>query len=112
MTAALIQQRLIPLGYSGGHSLVQAHVRNVRPQLSIKRAFVRVEPLAGERFEVDWAHVDVLNYCGDIRKLYAFALVDGHSRMLYVEFTHSQNFETFVRCHVHAFHSCAGRRGT
>jgi hypothetical protein len=69
VTAALIQQRLIPLGYSGGHSLVRAHVRNVRPQLSTKRAFVRMEPLAGERFEVDWAHFDVLNYSGDIRKL-------------------------------------------
>jgi transposase len=108
VTAALIQQRLIPLGYSGGHSLLRAHVRNVRPQLSTKRAFVRMEPLAGERFEVDWAHFDVLNYSGDIRKLYAFALVDGHSRMLYVEFTHSQNFETFVRCHAHAFHALGG----
>ena len=108
VTAALIQQRLIPLGYSGGHSLVRAYVHNVRPQLSPKRAFVRMEPLAGERFEVDWAHFDVLNYSGDIRKLYAFALVDGHSRMLYVEFTHSQNFETFVRCHVHAFHALGG----
>ena len=108
VTAALIQQRLIPLGYSGGHSLLRAHVRNVRPQLATKRAFVRMEPLAGERFEVDWAHFDVLNYSGDIRKLYAFALVDGHSRMLYVEFTHSQNFETFVRCHAHAFHALGG----
>ena len=52
-----------------------------------------MEPLAGERFEVDWAHFDTLNYSGDIRKLYAFALIDAHSRMLYVEFTHSQSFE-------------------
>ena len=39
------------------------------------------------------------------RKLYAFCLVEAHSRMLYVEFTHSQSFETFVRCHLHAFQS-------
>jgi hypothetical protein len=67
-----------------------------------------MEPFAGERFEVDWAHFDVLNYSGDIRKLYAFALIDAHSRMLYVEFTHSQSFETFARCHVHAFHALQG----
>jgi transposase len=108
VTAALIHQRLIPLGYSGGDSLTRRYVRNVRPQLAAKRAFVRMEPLAGERFEVDWAHFDVLNYSGDIRKLYAFALVDAHSRMLYVEFTHSQNFESFVLCHVHAFHALGG----
>ena len=42
------------------------------------------------------------------RKLYAFALVDAHSRMLYVEFTHSQSFETFARCHIHAFTALGG----
>ena len=48
------------------------------------------------------------NYAGDKRKLYAFALVDAHSRMLYLEFTHSQSFETFVRCHMHAFAALGG----
>ena len=73
------------------------------PPAQPRRAFVRMEPEAGERFEVDWGHFGALNYEGDQRKLYAFALVDGHSRMSYLEFTHSQCFETFVRCHVHAF---------
>ena len=45
---------------------------------------------------------------GDKRKLYAFCLVECHSRMMYVEFTHSQSFETFVRCHVHAFQALGG----
>jgi transposase len=108
ITAALIQQRLGPLGYRGGHTLVHAYVRKIRPQLAPKRAFLRMEPLAGERFEVDWAHFDALHYSGDIRKLYAFVLIDAHSRMLYVEFTHSQSFETFVRCHMHAFHALHG----
>ena len=53
-------------------------------------------------------HFGVLDYAGDKRKLYAFALVDAHSRMLYVEFTHSQSFETFARCHVHAFTTMGG----
>jgi len=48
-------------------------------------------------------HFGTLSYAGDQRKLYAFALVDGHSRMSYLEFTHSQCFETFIRCHIHAF---------
>ncbi len=108
VTAALILQRINDLGYSGGHAILQEYVRKVRPQPQSRRAFVRVEPFAGERFEVDWAHFDVLNYSGDIRKLYAFALIDAHSRMLYVEFTHSQSFETFARCHVHAFHALQG----
>jgi transposase len=108
VTAALIFQRIKDQGFNGGHAILQEYVRKVRPQPESKRAFVRMEPFAGERFEVDWAHFDVLNYSGDIRKLYAFALVDAHSRMLYVEFTHSQSFETFARCHVHAFHALQG----
>src|SRR5277367_1515774 len=108
VSAALILQRIKDLGYSGGHAILQEYVRKVRPQPESKRAFVRMEPFAGERFEVDWAHFDVLNYSGDIRKLYAFALVEAHSRMLYVEFTHSQSFETFARCHMHAFTAMGG----
>jgi transposase len=50
----------------------------------------------------------MLDYAGDKRKLYAFALVEGHSRMLYLEFTHSQSFETFARCHAHAFLAMGG----
>jgi transposase len=102
-SAAVIEQRLRPLGYDGGHTILRDYIHNVRPQPQPKRAFVRMEPEAGERFEVDWGHFGTLNYEGDQRKLYAFALVDGHSRMSYLEFTHSQCFETFVRCHIHAF---------
>ena len=107
-TAALIHQKLQPLGYRGGRSMVQLYVRSARPQLARKRAFLRMEPLAGERFEVDWGHFGTLDYAGDRRKLYAFVLVEAHSRMLYVEFTHSQSFETFARCHIHAFHALQG----
>ncbi len=91
VTAAVIEQKLRSMGYQGGHSILREHVRNARPQTP-KRAFVRMEPLAGQRFEVDWGHFGALNYSGDSRKLYAFALVDAHSRLLYVEFTHSQSF--------------------
>src|SRR5215469_1591346 len=108
VTAAVIEQRLRPLGYSGGPSILQEYVRKVRSQLVPQRAFVRVEPLPGERFEVDWGHFGALSYSRDTRKLYAFALVDAHSRMLYVEFTHSQSFETFARCHIHAFTALGG----
>jgi transposase len=108
VTAAVVEQKLRSLGYQGGHSIVREYVRHTRPKVAPKRAFVRMEPLAGERFEVDWGHFGTLSYSGDTRKLYAFALVDAHSRMLYVEFTHSQSFATFARCHIHAFNALGG----
>src|ERR1700756_5122050 len=106
--AAMIAQRVKPLGFAGGRTILQEYVREHRPVPAIPRAFVRMEPNAGERFEVDWGHFGALDYSGDKRKLYAFALVEAHSRMLYLEFTHSQSFETFVRCHMHAFAALGG----
>ena len=108
VTAAVIEQKLRSLGYRGGHSILREYVHTVRPPLKPNRAFLCMEPPPGERFEVDWGHFGVLDYAGDKRKLYAFALVEAHSRMLYLEFTHSQTFETFVRCHVHAFTALGG----
>jgi transposase len=106
--AAVIEQKLRPLGYGGGHTILREFVHSTRPRLKLNRAFLRMEPPPGERFEVDWGHFGALDYAGDKRKLYAFALVETHSRMLYLEFTHSQTFETFVRCHVHAFTALGG----
>lgn len=108
VTAAVIQRKLRSLGYRGGHTILREFVHSARPQLTPKRAFLRMEPPPGERFEVDWGHFGALDYAGDKRKLYAFALVEAHSRMLYLEFTHSQTFETFVRCHLHAFAALSG----
>ena len=108
VTAAVIGQKLRALGYDGGHSILREYVRTIRPKAAPRRAFVRMELIAGERFEVDWGHFGALDYSGDSRKLYAFALVDAHSRMMYVEFTHCQSFETFIRCHFHAFTELGG----
>ena len=93
---SVIEQRLRPLGYNGGHSILREYLQKARPQARPPRAFVRIEPAPGERFEVDWGHFGVLDYSGDKRKLYAFAMVEAHSRMLFLEFTHSQSFETFA----------------
>jgi transposase len=107
-SAVVVAQRLRPLGFDGGLSILKEHLQRVRMHRQAKRAYVRMEPAAGERFEIDWGHFGVLSYQGHARQLYAFCLVECHSRKLYVEFTHSQSFETFVRCHLHAFHYLGG----
>ena len=107
-SAVVIAQRLRSLGFTGGLSILKEYLHAVRGNSQAKRAYVRMEPAAGERFEIDWGHFGALSYQGHSRKLYAFCLVECHSRKLYVEFTHSQSFETFVRCQIHAFHYLGG----
>ena len=106
--APVITQRLRTLGYDGGETIVKDYLRALRAESQHRRAYVRVEPSPGERFDIDWGHFGALLYNGAPRKLYAFCLVESHSRKMYLEFTHSQSFETFVRCHIHAFEEFGG----
>jgi transposase len=107
-SAVVIAQRLEPLGYTGRLTILRAYLATLRQALRPRRAFLRIESRPGECFQVDWGHFGALDYDGDRRKLYAFCLVECHSRRLYVEFTHSQTLETFLRCHVHAFRFMGG----
>jgi len=106
--APVIAQRLHPLGYDGGITIIKDYLRAVRQNSAARRAYLRVEPAPGERFDIDWGHFGALAYNGATRKLYAFCLIEAHSRKMYLEFTHSQSFETFVRCHMHAFQELGG----
>ena len=106
--APVIAQRLKPLGYDGGFTIIKDYLRILRKNSVARRAYVRVEPAPGERFDVDWGHFGALVYNGATRKLYAFCLVESYSRKMYLEFTHSQTFETFARCHIHAFQFFSG----
>jgi len=107
-SAVVIAERLRPLGFTGEVTILRRYLKTLREIARVPRAFVRVESSPGDRFEVDWGHFGVLDYQGDKRKLYAFCLVECHSRRLYVEYTHSQSFETFMRCHIHAFRFMGG----
>ena len=106
--APVIAQHLKPLGFDGGLTIIKDYLRAVRKNSVARRAYVRVEPAPGERCDVDWGHFGALVYNGATRKLYAFCLVESHSRKMYLEFTHSQTFEAFTRCHLHAFQFLGG----
>lgn len=107
-SAVVIAQRLQSLGYPGELTILRDYLRYLRRRQRPLRAYVRVESAPGDCFQVDWGHFGSLPYQGDQRRLYAFCLLECHSRRLYVEFTHSQSFETFLRCHQHAFRFMTG----
>ncbi len=107
-SAVVIAERLRPMGYTGELTILRRYLRTLRDIVHVPRAFIRVESSPGDRFEIDWGHFGALDYSGDKRKLYAFCLIECHSRRLFVEFTHSQSLETFVRSHIHAFQFMTG----
>ena len=107
-SSVVVEQRLKSLGYTGENTIIRQYMATLRKVRNPPRAYVRIESSPGECFQIDWGHFDCLDYEGDKRKLYAFCCIECYSRRLYVEFTHSQRFETFVRCHLNAFRFMKG----
>lgn len=86
---------------SRGSRIIRDYLQRIRPKN--KQAFIRFESAPGKQMQIDWGHFGSLVYGGAKRKLYALAVIEGYSRMLYVEFTHSQNQSALHQCMLNAF---------
>lgn len=102
ITGTAILNYLRGQGYSGGITVLRDFLLEERGRmLRPREAFLRLEFGPGEVAQVDWGEFgDVF---GDGVKIHCFAMVMAYSRMIYVEFTRSEKFEEFIRCHEHAF---------
>jgi transposase len=99
-SAVNILQELRPKGYKGGITIIRDHLRVERPRPEPK-AYLSLEFVPGQAAQVDWG--DFGDPFGLGRKLWCFVMVLCWSRLLYLEFTLSACFESFIRCHEHAF---------
>jgi transposase len=106
-SAVVIRQRLAARGFPGGLSLLRQYLRQGRAAKAPKPT-IRFETPPGHQCQVDWGHFGALTYGNTARKLYCLAVVKGHSRLLYLEFTHSQRQETLHQCLLNAFHFFQG----
>ena len=99
----VMRQRLEERGFEGGSTIVRDSLSRVRPSAPAKAAFIRCESEPGVQCQIDWGHFGTLAYGHTTRKLYCLAVVACHSRMLSLEFTHSQRQETLHRILLGAF---------
>jgi transposase len=107
VTSTALLNHLRELGYTGGITILSDWLRRERSRFVRPReAFLRLEFGAGEAAQVDWGEFgDVFS---DGVKIHCFAMVMAYSRMIYVEFTRSEKFEEFIRCHENAFRFFGG----
>lgn len=105
--APAILNRLRELGYMGGVTVIRDYLHRHRAQAQRPReAFLRLEFQAGQTAQVDWGEFgDVFH---DGVKIHCFGMVLCFSRYLYLEFTRSEKFEDFIRCHENAFRFFGG----
>lgn len=100
--AKTIMQLMRDQGYTGGYTTLAGWVSTQRKKrLPIKEADLKIEFVPGEAAQVDWGEFP--NALGDGIHLHVFVMVFCYSRKLYIEFTRSEKFEDFIRCHENAF---------
>jgi len=101
--ATVILSRLRERGYTGGITILTDYLREKKRSSSSRKAFIRFESDPGRQMQIDWGHFGIIAYGNAKRKLSAFAITESYSRMLYVEFTHSQKQDLLHRCLLNAF---------
>jgi len=96
MLAPAVLERLRPLGYTGGVTILRDRLRRLRSR-GQRAAFLTLDFPPGEAMQVDWADFGFA-VPGVPRRVSAFVAVLCYSRRLYIEFTLSQTMGTFLRC--------------
>jgi transposase len=99
--APVVLQHIRVKGFAGEITIVRDYLKQIRQDK--KQAFIRFESRPGEQFPIDWGHFGSLAYGKSARKLYALVVIESHSRVLFVVFTHSQKQATLHQCLVAAF---------
>jgi len=96
LRAPAMLERLRERGYVGGISVLRDCMRALRPT-TLDQAYLTQSFAPGQVAMVDWGDFGFA-LPGVPRRVSAFVMALAFSRMLYLEYTLSQKFGTFVRC--------------
>lgn len=105
--ATWIFDKLTRMGYTGGYTTVKTFVQSIKEKKT-RIAYMRFETEPGRQAQVDWGDFQIWQADGKIATIYAFVMVMGYSRALYVEFVKRPTLEAFMDCHLHAFRFFGG----
>ena len=111
LSAVRIYEELRKKGFQGSYSLVKQYsrpMRNVRKILAV----YRYETNPGKQSQVDFGKFGYMEIDGKRRKLYAFSMILGFSRMRYAEFTTDISTRNVIRMHLNAFRYFTGYTDT
>src|SRR5437867_7024943 len=83
-------------GYRGSVRTLRRWVARVRPAPQAE-VFLRLQPLAGEQAQIDWAQVGALPVPGGERSLWVFLMVLAYSRALWAELVYELTADSLCR---------------
>ncbi len=111
LKAPVVLRQIQGKGFDGEISILRDFLRKLRGQSLTRQAYSRFESEPGQQMQVDWGHFGAISYGKTKRKLYGLAVIESHSRMLYVFFTHSQKQEALHQALFDAFKYFGGTPG-
>lgn len=101
LNAVKLQEELRRQGYTGEVTLIRRFLHPLRQWVPVVTE--RFETPPGHQAQVDWASCGRIWHRDRLRTLSSFTMTLGFCRRQYLEFTVSQDMETFMRCHINAF---------
>ena len=109
LTAVRLCREIGELGYRGGYDTVKRAVARMRPARTSGFEH-RFETPPGQQAQVDFAHFQARfsREPDQLRTVWLFSMVLGHSRYLFGRFVLRQDLPTLVRCHIAAFEAFGG----
>lgn len=105
--ATWLLERIKKMGYTGSYETLKIYVRSLKGQKA-RIAYTRFETEPGFQAQVDWGDFKVTDPLGKTTTLYAFVMVLGFSRAMYVEFVERCTLEVFMDCHIRALKALGG----
>ena len=109
LSGARLLREIRGLGYAGGRTALTDYLREIRP-IHAPLFERRFETAPGEQAQADFAHFKVAftDQPDELRVVWLFAMVLGHSRYLFARFCLHQDLHSLIRLHVQAFEHFAG----
>lgn len=110
LNATVLFDEIRAKGYPGQIRLLRSFMEPLRPAV-LAKATERFETPPGKQAQVDWGHFKA-EWNEETKRLYAFVMVLGYSRMMYLEFTEDERLDTLIGCHARAMQYFGGRTET
>jgi transposase len=101
LVATRVYDMICERGYTGSLRTLRRFVLPNRPARP-REVYLRLETLAGEQSQIDWAHVGHLRVPGGVRPLYCFVLLLRYSRAMWAELVLEQTTASLLRSLVRA----------
>lgn len=110
LSAVRLLEEIRPMGYDGSIATLRRYLATLREQSQRQaRVTVRFETPPGQQAQADWAYCGQFPHPDGTRvSVYAFLMVLGFSRMMFLRFTTSMKMPQLIECHQRAFEFFCG----